>query len=401
MMLLAKLILRNAWRHKLRAGLSFFTIFFATILGHLYVGGRAALDGIFEAPFFSGTTFVKGLGAPAVATLPNSYAEEIRAIPGIVAATPIVQYELPLAGGRGGGWLMLGVNPVPFREIVGTDLDSIRPEMYEKFIQDPSALLLSKGAELAYEWRVGDRVDIPLRVSMESAVGEGRAPATTSATMSGHFLGVIEKGIFSDRVVICHASALEKLFDWYRGGGVIAKFGPSQDAEVVAKRIEEHFASGGRERVDVMMLDLWVEGVRTFVSQLSTAVLFIIGLLGLFALVIMVFNVTMAGIDLLPQIGTLRAVGLSRREALVVLAGEGMMVTFGSALFATLVIYVVTAHTHMIDLTNVDQFLAPIFSVTLRGTASVLVIAFALGIVGSVLPFVGAVRSSVVQLRRR
>lgn len=402
MRLVLLLLLRNIWRHKLRSGLTFFTIFFATILAHLYVGGQAALDTIFNAPFFSGTAFVKGLGAPIVATLPNSYAEEIRQIPGITAATNLVMYGMPAAGGRT-DWLIIGVEPTQFRAVAGPDLDSIPAADYEKFAKDPSTFLLSRGAITSQGWKVGDVVDIPL--SLPEA--DGNLPAGTQVVIppntkiSGRFVGVINKGIFSDRVIICHASALEKLLNWYRGGGVIAKFSPGVNSEVIGHRIEQTFNTSGRERVDVMMLDLWVEGVKTFVSQLSTAMLFIIGLLGLLALVIMIFNVSMAGVDLLPQVGTLRSIGLSRAEALVILGGEGMLMTFGSAAFATFLIYFLTTFTHIIDLSSVDEFLAPVFTVTARGTFIVLGVAFVLGFVGSILPFLRPIRSSVVELRAR
>lgn len=398
MMLPLKIVLRNVWRHKLRAGLTFLTFFFAALLIHLYVGGQSALKGIFEDPFFTGTMLVKArIGAPMMVSLPNAYAAEVREVPGVVAATAMVEWELPPKDNRT-AWMAVGVEPDQFKAIAGKDLDSLPPGVYEEFARDPTALLLSRGAIAGKGWKVGDRIDVPVVAAIESLT-DPNFKAPPNARLTGHFVGVVDRGIFSDRLIIVHLSRLEKLYDWHRGGAIIAKYAPGQDPEEVAKRIEAKFSQGGREEVEVMMLDLWVEGFRSFIGQLSTAVLFIIALLGLLGVATMFFNVSTAGIDLLPQIGTLRAVGLTRLGALLILGGEGMLVSFGGALAATAVIYVLTKHTTLIDMSKVDEFLAPVFTVTPDGTAAVLGLALFLGTMGSVLPFIGATRKSVAELR--
>ena len=287
-----KMILRNMRRHKLRAALTFFAVFFGALLAQLYFGGKSALDGLFDDPLLRGTMLVKSrVGAPMVGSLPNRYVEEVRATPGIVAATEIVEWELPPQGGAKSAkeWGIVGVDPAGFRAIAGKDLDSLPPGAYDTFMRDEKAFLLSKGAAIGLGFRVGDSVTLNLLPGYTEA-SHPAFKAPPSPKLDGHFVGIIDRGLFSDMIVIAHAKYMQRALNWERGVGILAKYGPHEDPDAVAQRVEARLSGGGREEVECMMLDLWAEGQRTFTSQLGAAMAAVIALLGLLSLVIMIFN---------------------------------------------------------------------------------------------------------------
>ncbi len=400
-MILLLMIWRNIVRHKLRTLLTFSTVFFGAILTLLYLAGRTSLEEVLDGSVMRGTMLVKSrYGAPIVSSLPNSHVDEILKVEGVGAATPICEImshstkdNLPIAD-------IIGVDPAGFKKIAGRDLASLSTSAWEEFERDPDALLLSRGVAVVQGFRVGDRVELPLRPG-PSMMFYRDYKLPKDAKFGGRFVGVIEHGVFSDQVIIAHRDRLERLLGWKRGVGVLVQPAAGADAEAVSRSIEGHFDGTGLEEVEVIMLDLWAEGLRTLVDQLGAAFLFVIALVGLISVVIMVFNVSMSGLDLLPQVATMRALGMGRGGALFMMGGEGLLVSLAAALSAILLVYGTAALSGAIDLKKIDMIMGPRFILTPSVVGVVLGFALVLGAIGSIAPASRAARSSIAVLRRR
>jgi ABC-type lipoprotein release transport system permease subunit len=397
-MTITRIVGRNILRHKLRFGLGFLAVFLAALLMHLYFGTKSALADFFEGSLVRSTLLVKPRGSMYETQFPNRWADEMRALPGVVAATPMMNAVAPL--GTRSDIYFFGIDPEAFRKVAEKDLADVPEEVYRKFASDPSAALLARGVGVQHGLRVGQLIDMEIRGALDQKLyPDYRPPAVTRFT--GQIVGEIGRGVFSDRVIIVHRKTMERLLNWDRGWGVLVRYGAGVDAGDLSGRIESEFQN--RERgIESLVLDNWFGSLRIFINQLAGVALSIIALVMVLAGVILLHGVSVGALQLLPEVGTLRALGSSRIEVLLLLAGEGLAVTIGGAGVATGLLWALSANTALIDLKKIDPNAAPVFALQWGGVASVMACALAVGLAGAVIPALLLTREPIsVLLRRR
>jgi hypothetical protein len=323
----------------------------------------------------------------------------------VVAATPLSEWTALMDAHQpveGADVLRLvhvvGVDPRQFRLVAGGDIADMPSDEYERFASDPTAALVSRGAVLTHGFRVGQRVELPIIPGMAVKSYPNYSPPA-HASFNGHFVAQIQNGIFSDRVVVTHLSVQERL-GWTRNLGIIVRHSPDVEPSVLGKRIEAHFQNTS-EPVETLVLDQWIGGIRILVEQLSSLVLGIVGLAGLLAGAMIAYSVTMGGFELLPQIAVLRALGLSRSKAVVLLAGEGIVVAFLGTLVATIVVSTLASTTALIDLKQISDIFSAVFRVRFSSVIWVMSSGLAIALLGSVIPAAFLSRSAIATMRWR
>jgi ABC-type lipoprotein release transport system permease subunit len=392
------IVLRNLRRHKIRATLSFLAVFFAATLFHIYVGARAAFDDLFNGSALHDTMFVKPRqGALWETTLPNAYQEEVRKVPGVVAATAL--HSVFARVGNGMEVAVLGVDPVAFKTVAGSDLADLPANVYQQFVDDPNAALLSRGLRLSHGLNVNQSFEFPLQDPTDAPRQPG-AEARENPTIRGRLVGEIQRGVFSDRIIIVHGETLARVLGTPRGIGVLLRHQPGMDAPALGEKLEELF-HGRPTEVEAVILEHWASSLHTFMKQLSAVVLALVAFIGVLAVGILSHSVSMSSFELRPQVGALRALGTSRLSVLFVLTGEGLVVSFAGATVATVLMYLLTSTTSIIDLKTISATLAPSFAMSPAGIAEVYAIAFVVVFVGAVLPSVPMTRAPVARLIQR
>jgi hypothetical protein len=294
---------------------------------------------------------------------------------------------------------IMGIDAPAFRRVAERDIAELGDATYARFERDPTAILLSRGVAVAHGLRVGSRVQLPLIANNVDAKLYPDYRAPPGATLSGEIVGEIGRGVFSDRVLIVHRSLLERELDWRRAAAILVRFTPETDAQELADRIEQLLATtdGGSE---VLILDNWLGGVKTFVKQLAGLVLAFAGLVGALAAAILAHGVLRASYQLLPELAVLRALGSGALALVAILAGEGLLVCATGVGLATLVVGLLTT-TSIIDLKLIDPSVAPIFQLRLVNVGLTAAAGLVIALSGAGLPALYLTRSPLAALMKR
>lgn len=388
------MILRTMRRHKLRVLLNFFSIFLTAFLLHIYFAAFWGFEDVLGGGTLQGTGLVKPLrGAMWESTVPCSHVDVVREVPGVAAATCqmsgvvlLDEFEVWFAG----------VDPEAWRVIVGSDFD-VPPEVWKEFASDPNAALISRGERLRRGFRIGQRASVPLYNPVQRKDFPDLVKPD-DPRLDIRIVGEVTKGPFAQTLLILHLDPLMKALNWPRGLGIMLRFEPGADPNAVAQEIESRLAS--RESVEVMLLNLMTIGLSNFVRQLGSLVLFVIGLVGVMITAILIHGSALTAIEMMPQIGILRAHGGSRFSALAVIAGEGFIVAAAGASLASGILHILTKTSLVIDMSQIAGAAGPILAVRWQAIAIVLAGAAAIAVFGAVVPAMVMARRSMSALLR-
>lgn len=399
-MTVLRLLIRNLRRHKLRAFLGFVASFFASLLLLLYLGTLGAVNDFLHGSVVTNTIYVKARHGTMFRTwVPTHYSEEMRQLPGVVAVTSTEDAAVSLSA-NASVFYTWGIDPKMLKVIAPRDLESIPPDVWEKFENDPTAMLVSRGVLLKHGFRIGQPCELPISDIVDrGAYTESMEQTVTSSTLSGHIVGEIVRGPFSDRTMMVHLETLQRALDSKRAAGILLRYADDTDPGELAGRIEALFKN--RRPVEALVLGTWFSAMETFLSQAAAFLLAIVGLVGLLAGVIILHGVAMSAFELLPTIGTLLANGANRLEVLILLAGEGLMVCTSGAAAAIMLIWLMANHTALIDLGVIDETFMPVFSLQPGTILRVMAVAVGLSLAGAVLPSFVLTRAPIATLLQR
>lgn len=260
-----------------------------------------------------------GRGGFFRAALPQRYVESVRAIPGIVAASP-VRFYFGRGRDEGSFAVALGVEAESYLQV--REL-AVAPAQADAFLKDRAGALVGRGLLESNGWRVGEKVTIR---------GAGRLPS-----LSFTILGAIESDDRLGRVALVHLDYLE---DVVGGAGRVsfiqARVADAGIAAAAARAVDARFASNAvptettTERAHLAMVLSNLSGV--------LAALRAVGGLTLFITVLVVGNSVATSIrERTVEIGTLRALGYGRGRVLgLVLAESVFVAALGGAVGALL-----------------------------------------------------------------
>jgi putative ABC transport system permease protein len=319
-----------------------------------------------------------GRGGFFRAALPTRYAEQVREIPGIVAASP-VRFYFGRGRDEGSFAVALGVEADSYLRV--RDL-AVGPEQADAFLKDRAGALVGHALLESNGWKVGEKVTIR---------GAGRLPS-----LSFTIHGAIASDDRLGRVALVHLDYLEDVVGGAgRASFIQARVADAGIAAAAASAVDARFASLAvptettTERAHLAMVLSNLSGV--------LAALRAVGGLTLLITVLVVGNsVAMSIRERTVEIGTLRALGYGRRRVLALVLAESVCVAAAGGAAGALLAYAA--------LEGGLLRLPPRLGFTLGSDASVVVraalLALPVGLLAALQPAWSAVRRPISEALR-
>ena len=307
-----RLIVRQLLRNRRRTLLTFLglviSFFLFTSLESILFSlgtvlkGTASETGLFLRPR-SRASFFR-------AELPTRYTDHVRAVDGVVAASPL-RFFFGRGREEGSFAAAIGVEMDDYLAI--RPLEGVTPEEVAAVRADRRGALVGGTLLAANDWKVGDRITIR---------GVGRLPSI-SFTVRGD----IDADDRLGRVALVHFDYLEDLLGGAgRASFIQARVAHPALAPAIARAIDDRFANF----IVPTVTQSERSHVASVVASLSDVLraLRVIGTLTLAITVLVVGNSVAMGIrERTVEIGTLRAVGFGRLRVLGLVLGEAIAVS--------------------------------------------------------------------------
>lgn len=320
-MFLLKLLLRNAFRHRLRTGLTILGLVVAitafgllrTLIGAWYAGVEAS----------SSTRLVTRSAISLTFALPLSYAQRIKAVDGVTTVSwanwfgGIYQSEKNF-------FPQFAVEPASYLQLYPEYV--LKPEEKEAFIRDRQGAVVGRKLAAQYGWKIGDQ--IPLRGTIY--------PGTWTFTLRGIWTGA-EAKTDENQMLVHYDLVNESIKQRFPGrgdstGAFIVGIDQPANAALISQRIDAEFHNSLAETLTETEAAFQL----SFVSM-SDAILAAIQAVSFIIIVIimavMANTMTMTARERLSEYATLKALGFPPRFVVALLFGESLLIAvIGGAL---------------------------------------------------------------------
>lgn len=320
-MFLLKLLLRNAFRHRLRTGLTILGLVVAitafgllrTLIGAWYAGVEAS----------SSTRLVTRSAISLTFALPLSYAPRIKAVDGVTTVSwanwfgGIYQSEKNF-------FPQFAVEPASYLQLYPEYV--LKPEEKEAFIRDRQGAVVGRKLAAQYGWKIGDQ--IPLRGTIY--------PGTWTFTLRGIWTGA-EAKTDENQMLVHYDLVNESIKQRFPGrgdstGAFIVGIDQPVNAALISQRIDAEFHNSLAETLTETEAAFQL----SFVSM-SDAILAAIQAVSFIIIVIimavMANTMTMTARERLSEYATLKALGFPPRFVVALLFGESLLIAvIGGAL---------------------------------------------------------------------
>lgn len=320
-MFLLKLLLRNAFRHRLRTGLTILGLVVAitafgllrTLIGAWYAGVEAS----------SSTRLVTRSAISLTFALPLSYAPRIKAVDGVTTVSwanwfgGIYQSEKNF-------FPQFAVEPASYLQLYPEYV--LKPEEKEAFIRDRQGAVVGRKLAAQYGWKIGDQ--IPLRGTIY--------PGTWTFTLRGIWTGA-EAKTDENQMLVHYELVNESIKQRFPGrgdstGAFIVGIDQPVNAALISQRIDAEFHNSLAETLTETEAAFQL----SFVSM-SDAILAAIQAVSFIIIVIimavMANTMTMTARERLSEYATLKALGFPPRFVVALLFGESLLIAvIGGAL---------------------------------------------------------------------
>ncbi|KAB0579722.1 FtsX-like permease family protein [Ideonella dechloratans] len=320
-MFLLKLLLRNAFRHRLRTGLTILGLVVAiTAFGLLRTLINAWYAGV-EAS--SSTRLVTRSAISLTFALPLSYAPRIKAVDGVTAVSwanwfgGIYQSEKNF-------FPQFAVEPASYLKLYPEYV--LKPEEKEAFIRDRQGAVVGRKLAAQYGWKIGDQ--IPLRGTIY--------PGTWTFTLRGIWTGA-EARTDENQMLVHYELVNESIKQRFPGrGDSTGAFIVGIDQPANAALISQHIDAEFRNSLAETLTETEAAFQLSFVSM-SDAILAAIQAVSFIIIVIimavMANTMTMTARERLSEYATLKALGFPPRFVVALLFGESLLIAvIGGAL---------------------------------------------------------------------
>lgn len=320
-MFLLKLLLRNAFRHRLRTGLTILGLVVAitafgllrTLIGAWYAGVEAS----------SSTRLVTRSAISLTFALPLSYAPRIKAVDGVTTVSwanwfgGIYQSEKNF-------FPQFAVEPASYLQLYPEYV--LKPEEKEAFIRDRQGAVVGRKLAAQYGWKIGDQ--IPLRGTIY--------PGTWTFTLRGIWTGA-EAKTDENQMLVHYELVNESIKQRFPGrGDSTGAFIVGIDQPANAALISQHIDAEFRNSLAETLSETEAAFQLSFVSM-SDAILAAIQAVSFIIIVIimavMANTMTMTARERLSEYATLKALGFPPRFVVALLFGESLLIAvIGGAL---------------------------------------------------------------------
>lgn len=320
-MFLLKLLLRNAFRHRLRTGLTILGLVVAitafgllrTLIGAWYAGVEAS----------SSTRLVTRSAISLTFTLPLSYAPRIKAVDGVTTVSwanwfgGIYQSEKNF-------FPQFAVEPASYLQLYPEYV--LKPEEKEAFLRDRQGAVVGRKLAAQYGWKIGDQ--IPLRGTIY--------PGTWTFTLRGIWTGA-EAKTDENQMLVHYELVNESIKQRFPGrGDSTGAFIVGIDQPANAALISQHIDAEFRNSLAETLSETEAAFQLSFVSM-SDAILAAIQAVSFIIIVIimavMANTMTMTARERLSEYATLKALGFPPRFVVALLFGESLLIAvIGGAL---------------------------------------------------------------------
>ena len=320
-MFLLKLLLRNAFRHRLRTGLTILGLVVAiTAFGLLRTLINAWYAGV-EAS--SSTRLVTRSAISLTFALPLSYAPRIKAVDGVTTVSwanwfgGIYQSEKNF-------FPQFAVEPASYLQLYPEYV--LKPEEKEAFIRDRQGAVVGRKLAAQYGWKIGDQ--IPLRGTIY--------PGTWTFTLRGIWTGA-EARTDENQMLVHYELVNESIKQRFPGrGDSTGAFIVGIDQPANAALISQHIDAEFRNSLAETLTETEAAFQLSFVSM-SDAILAAIQAVSFIIIVIimavMANTMTMTARERLSEYATLKALGFPPRFVVALLFGESLLIAvIGGAL---------------------------------------------------------------------
>ncbi|WP_022979635.1 ABC transporter permease [Ideonella sp. B508-1] len=320
-MFLLKLLLRNAFRHRLRTGLTILGLVVAiTAFGLLRTLINAWYAGV-EAS--SSTRLVTRSAISLTFALPLSYAPRIKAVDGVTTVSwanwfgGIYQSEKNF-------FPQFAVEPASYLQLYPEYV--LKPEEKEAFIRDRQGAVVGRKLAAQYGWKIGDQ--IPLRGTIY--------PGTWTFTLRGIWTGA-EAKTDENQMLVHYELVNESIKQRFPGrGDSTGAFIVGIDQPANAALISQHIDAEFRNSLAETLTETEAAFQLSFVSM-SDAILAAIQAVSFIIIVIimavMANTMTMTARERLSEYATLKALGFPPRFVVALLFGESLLIAvIGGAL---------------------------------------------------------------------
>jgi putative ABC transport system permease protein len=320
-MFLLKLLLRNAFRHRLRTGLTILGLVVAiTAFGLLRTLINAWYAGV-EAS--SSTRLVTRSAISLTFALPLSYAPRIKAVDGVTAVSwanwfgGIYQSEKNF-------FPQFAVEPASYLKLYPEYV--LKPEEKDAFIRDRQGAVVGRKLAAQYGWKIGDQ--IPLRGTIY--------PGTWTFTLRGIWTGA-EARTDENQMLVHYDLVNESIKQRFPGrGDSTGAFIVGIDQPANAALISQHIDAEFRNSLAETLTETEAAFQLSFVSM-SDAILAAIQAVSFIIIVIimavMANTMTMTARERLSEYATLKALGFPPRFVVALLFGESLLIAvIGGAL---------------------------------------------------------------------
>ncbi|MCO5977726.1 ABC transporter permease [Ideonella oryzae] len=320
-MFLLKLLLRNAFRHRLRTGLTILGLVVAiTAFGLLRTLINAWYAGV-EAS--SSTRLVTRSAISLTFALPLSYAPRIKAVDGVTAVSwanwfgGIYQSEKNF-------FPQFAVEPASYLQLYPEYV--LKPEEKEAFLRDRQGAVVGRKLAAQYGWKIGDQ--IPLRGTIY--------PGTWTFTLRGIWTGA-EARTDENQMLVHYELVNESIKQRFPGrGDSTGAFIVGIDQPANAALISQHIDAEFRNSLAETLSETEAAFQLSFVSM-SDAILAAIQAVSFIIIVIimavMANTMTMTARERLSEYATLKALGFPPRFVVALLFGESLLIAvIGGAL---------------------------------------------------------------------
>ncbi|WP_374585607.1 ABC transporter permease [Ideonella dechloratans] len=320
-MFLLKLLLRNAFRHRLRTGLTILGLVVAiTAFGLLRTLINAWYAGV-EAS--SSTRLVTRSAISLTFALPLSYAPRIKAVDGVTTVSwanwfgGIYQSEKNF-------FPQFAVEPASYLQLYPEYV--LKPEEKEAFIRDRQGAVVGRKLAAQYGWKIGDQ--IPLRGTIY--------PGTWTFTLRGIWTGA-EAKTDENQMLVHYELVNESIKQRFPGrGDSTGAFIVGIDQPANAALISQHIDAEFRNSLAETLTETEAAFQLSFVSM-SDAILAAIQAVSFIIIVIimavMANTMSMTARERLSEYATLKALGFPPRFVVALLFGESLLIAvIGGAL---------------------------------------------------------------------
>jgi putative ABC transport system permease protein len=378
MMLLAKLILRNIFRHKLRTGLTMLGIIVAilsfglmrTLVAAWYAGAEAT----------SSTRLITRNAISLVVPLPTHYKQKIRQVEG-VSTVAGMNWFAGIYIDKKNFFPQFAVEAEPFLDLYPEYI--LRPEQRSAFLHDRKGCVVGRKLAKTYGWKLGDVIPIQGTIF----------PGNWSFVISGIYSGVDKKT--DESQFFFHWEYLNETLKATvprranQVGIIVVGLKSAERAAEIGQNIDKVFKNSlaetltETEKAFQLSFVAMTDSILIAVQIVSFLVIFII-------MAVMANTMAMTARERGPEYATLKALGFPPRQVATLIFGESLAISLIGGALGILLTYPAAA----LIAEELAKFF-PIFNVPQEviylGFASAVLV----GLIAAILPAWRAVRMPI------